>query len=153
MELHENLLSHVVLHCETTFKRQKAPSCCSTVSYFVSEGPGSLLKTRGGSLDRSLFIDRQLDAEDSARSSSSSVLLFLLLKSWTSVSLRGKTVTLTVSSGHKNQEIKQLTKHNQQTLNESESFLLLWVWGFRFITEVWRTIFGPVTLHRQTAGH
>ncbi len=31
--------------------------------------------------------------------------------------------------------------------------LLLCVWGSRFITEPYSKIFGPVTLHRRTAGH
>ena len=37
-----------------------------TDSYFVSEGPGSLLKVRGSSIDQSLFRDRQLGTGDSA---------------------------------------------------------------------------------------
>ena len=73
-----------------------------TVSYFVSEGPGSLLKSGGGySLDRSLFIDRQLDNGDPALSSSSSTQTLIL---WTSVSLRGKPITLTVRLESKIQE-------------------------------------------------
>ena len=34
-------------------------------SYFVSGGPGSLLKLRGSPLDQSLFIDTQLGVGDS----------------------------------------------------------------------------------------
>ena len=43
---------------------------------------------------------------------------------------------------------------NAEKVNiESAAVLLLCVCGSRFITEVRRMIFGPVTLHRQTAGH
>ena len=37
-----------------------------TVSYFVSEGPGSSLKNRGYHMGQSLFIARQLGSGDSA---------------------------------------------------------------------------------------
>ena len=55
-------------------------------------------------MDQSLLIDRQLDTADSALSSSSSTQSLLEAIFWTSVSLRGRTVTLTVSSEHKNEE-------------------------------------------------
>ena len=66
----------------------------------MSEGSGSLQKTGGGSLDRSLLIDRQVDTGDSALSSSSTQSLLEAIF-WTSVSLRGRTVTLTLSSKNK----------------------------------------------------
>lgn len=56
-------------------KSYSAQSTVEAVSYIVSEGPGSWLKTRGKSLEWSLFIDRQLGAGDSALISFSSKLL------------------------------------------------------------------------------
>ena len=62
----------------------------------MSDGPGSLLKTGGSrSLDRSLFSDTQLDPGDSDPFSSFSTRTLIF---WSEVSLRGETVTLTVSS-------------------------------------------------------
>ena len=46
-----------------------------SVSYFVTGGPGSVLKNKGGSLDRSLIVDRQMDPGDLVLSSSSSKTL------------------------------------------------------------------------------
>ena len=39
---------------------------CLQIQCPRSDGPGSVLKSGSGSLDRSLFIDRQLDTGDSA---------------------------------------------------------------------------------------
>ena len=58
---------------EIIYESSSGQFTVETVSYFVSEGPGSLLKRGGQPLDRSLFIDRQLDITDSAPSSSSSI--------------------------------------------------------------------------------
>ena len=66
-----------------------------TESYFVSEGPGSLLNFGGACLDWSLFRDTQLDPGDSDLSSSFSTGTLIF---WSEVGLRGETVTLTVSS-------------------------------------------------------
>ena len=99
------------LHCnlnETLTESSSAQFTVETVSYFVSEGPGSLLKNGGGSMDRSLFIDTQLDIRDSAPSSSSS-------KSFIFWSLRGEPVTLETH-----------TQYNKQSYLSSYSFLLVY---------------------------
>lgn len=53
-------------------------------SYFMSDGPGSLLKYGGLSLEQSLLIEGHLDSGGSALSSIRSQLSVF----WTSVSLR-----------------------------------------------------------------
>ena len=68
-------------------------------SYFVSAGLGSLLKSRGISLERSLFEDTQLDTGGPALSSSSSAQTSIFFYEG---SLTGE--TLTVSSQHKNKQ-------------------------------------------------
>lgn len=64
--LDKRLLSTHIQHVKHTVE---------TVSYFVSEGPGSALKAGGRPLDRSLFIDTELNTDSAPSSSSSTPLI------------------------------------------------------------------------------
>ena len=91
-------------HCllaQTHTQWSQVPKFCvssniTTVSYSACEGPGSFLKSTSSPLDMSLFTDTHLNTGDSALSSSSSSFRIIF-------SLRGKTMTLTVSSNTHNE--------------------------------------------------
>ena len=105
-----------------------------TVSYFVCEGPGSLLKFIGWCLDQSLFRDSQLNPGDSA------------LSLW-SCPLQTQTCFYSEHIIH-----WFILWGFSLEVHMFVAGLLLCVWGSRFITEVYSLMFGPVTLQRHTAG-
>lgn len=128
-----------------------------TVSYCVSVGPDSLLKCGGKSLDLLVFMDTQLDAEDSAVCPLSWTLetqicfnpnvLHESLISFTIKFMKLKMLLLLqflIVIGHVNC-LRGRCKPSIQRL-------LHCIWGHRFIAEVWWKISGPVTLKRLTVG-
>ena len=106
-----------------------------TVSYFVCEGPGSLLKFGGLYLDQSLFRDTQLGPGDSA------------LSLW-SCPLQTQTCFYSEHIIH-----WFILWGFSLEVHMFVAGLWLCVWGSRFITEEWRMFHGHVTLQRLTAEH